>query len=617
MNFILADFHLLRPLWLLAIIPAIGLFMLIRHARSHASRWDKAIDSSLLPYLLDSQSGKGQRWPLFILLAAWLLSSLSLAGPVWEKLPQPVQKKEDALVVIQDLSLSFFVRDISPSRLTRTRYKLLDILHQRREGTTALIVYAGDAHLVAPLTDDTGTIAAMVDDLSPSIMPSYGSNLPDAVRLALRLFKDSGVGSGKLLLLTDEVVVADVGKVAKLLGDKDIILSILGVGTEDGAPIPKSDGGFLQDEQGKIIVPRLNRAVLQDLAAKHGGRYSDLQLDDSDIDYLLAAQSLVPQEEHYRQVDREFDQWLEQGHWLVLLVLPFALLAFRKGWIIGLVMIMLLSSNEAQAMEWQDLWLRKDQQAAKALADNDPGKAAGLFKTPRWQGVAEFQAGNYAGAAEVLNKLGGADDHYNRGNALARNGQLEEAMQAYEKALQLNPEMDDARFNRELIENLKQQQEQQQEKGGEGQEQDQENNEAGQDQQSNDQSQEQQGENQQGESQQQGENQQQQDTSQGEDEQTDQQQKPDPTDDGDAGQQGDKDEQSRAAEQPGEEESDDQIPAGSTPLSAGELTAEQQQTLDQLLRKIPDNPGGFLRRKFKYQSSQNRDQRPSRSKKIW
>jgi Ca-activated chloride channel family protein len=607
-----ANFHLLRPLWLLALLPAVLLFLTIRHLRVHSSRWDKAIDSSLLPYLLDGEPAKQHRWPLIILLIAWLLTSLSLAGPVWEKLPQAVQKKEDALVIIQDLSLSFFAKDLSPNRLARTQHKLLDILRSRKEGTTALIVYSGEAHVVTPLTDDTNTIAAMVPDLSPLIMPSFGSNLRDAVTQALRLFKDGSVSSGKILLLTDEIAPAEVDKVASLMDGNNIVLSVLGVGTEDGGPIPKDEGGFLKDEQGNIIIPRLNSDILKDLAFKNGGRYSELQLDDSDINYLLKAMPLAPEQGQYRQIDREFDQWREQGHWLALLILPFALLAFRRGWIIVLVMIISMSGNEAQAMDWQDLWLRKDQQAAKALAADDPQKAAGLFESSQWQGAAEYRAGNFDGAVTAFSGLDSDDDRYNLGNALARKGQLDEALKAYDEVLQLSPGMEDARFNRELVEKMIQQQEQQKEQGEkQGSEEQQQNQKEGE-----------QGQDQQGQSSDQtAKDQDQQAKDQNKAGKEDQAEQDDPVADQQQARQGEKDQQNKDSEdrkagQPGEE-GGEQAPAGGNQSAEDKLSAEQQQALQQWMRKIPDNPGGLLKRKFEYQYRQNPDRNPQKNKKIW
>lgn len=619
MNVIVENFHFLRPFWLLAIIPAGMLFMAIRHLKASANRWDKAIDRQLLPYLLDGASGPRFRWPAIILLISWLLASLSLAGPTWEKLPQAVKKKADALVVIQDLSVSFLATDLSPNRLTRARHKLFDILQARKEGTTALIVYSGDAHVVAPLTDDTNTIIAMIPDLSPVIMPSYGSNLQAAVKMALNLFKAGGVGSGRILLLTDEVEENQMAEVVDLLAGKNIILSVLGVGTEDGGPIPKNDGGFLKDEQDNIVIPRLNRNVLLELAKKGDGRYSDLKIDDSDFSYLLAQDPLEIKREQYRQIDREFDQWQEQGHWLVLLILPFALLAFRRGWLIGLVLMILLSANDAQAMQWQDLWLRPDQQGAKALADNDPRQAAELFKSRQWQGAAEYRAGNYEGAIAAFNELESGDDNYNLGNALAHKGEFDKALNAYDKALQLSPDMEDASFNRKLVEKLMQEQKQQQEQGenqdkeSDKQQQSKENGEQGQD--SPNQSQEQENKDQQEGQGDQSKEAGEQETQENEDSAlNDQHGQQDQSAEQDDQPHGEKDSSAGQQEEQGEGE---QSPSGKNQVQEEKLSAEEKQALEQWLRQIPDNPGGLLKRKFQYQYQQNPERNSPKNKKIW
>ena len=617
MDLLPPNFHFLRPLWLLGSIPGVMLFLVHWYLRAQASSWDKAIDKSLLPHLLDGDPEKRQRWPLLLLLVVWLLTSLAVAGPVWEKLPGGVQKKEDALVLIQDLSLSLYAGDLSPNRLARAHHKLLDILEKRKEGTTALVVYSGDAHLVAPLTDDTNTIAAVVPDLSPSIMPGYGSNLPEAVERALQLFRDTGISRGKFLLLTDEVDEEDADKVTELLGGKSVVLSILGVGTEDGGPIPKSDGGFLEDDQGNIIVPRLNRSLLVGLASGTGGRYSDIRLDDSDINYLLEAEPLLPESEGYRQIDREFDQWREQGHWLLLVIIPLALLSFRRGWILGVVLVISFWSTESQAMGWQDLWLSKDQQGARALAGKEPEKAAGLFISPQWQGAAEYQAGNYDKAAAAFGNSAQADDLYNRGNSLAKAGQLAEAVKTYQKALELDPGMEDAKFNKDLVEKIMQQQGQQdkqQQKGNSGEQgkQDQKAGEQGDDSEQN-----QRGDQQDGSEGASGDRQ---------DEREDKEKKTGSQQQGD-----DKEKQEEQGRQVGQEETgedekgeslDEAKETGSEEGShdgelEGQLSGEEKQALEQWLRRIPDNPGGLLRRKFEYESRDRQDRGSGPDKKIW
>ncbi len=603
------DFHFLRPLWFLALLPAGLLVLAIWAAQLRESGWERAISGALLPHLLEGRAGARQRWPAWLLLIAWLLASISLAGPVWKKLPQAVQHKEDGLVIIQDLSLSLYVQDLSPNRLTRARHKLLDILKSRQEGLTALVVYSGDAHVVCPLTDDTATIAAMVPDLEPGIMPSYGSNLAAAVELALRLCRDSSLSRGRLLLLTDEVAPEMASDVTKLLRGQDFTISILGVGTAAGGPISKGDSGFLQDERGNIVIPRLDGGELAKFAAANGGRYSEIRIDDGDFNYLLGGAPVLPREEEYRPVERKFDQWREDGYWLLLALLPLALLAFRRGWLIAaLLLAVLLPARPSQAMEWRDLWLRRDQQAARAPA--------------------EYRVGNYAAAAENFAKVDTAEAHYNRGNSLAQLGKLEEALQAYDQALKIDPNLADAQFNRQLVGDMLRQQKQPQnqvqkpDKSGQ--------NQAGQ----NDQ---QAGGNQGQKPNGAGKDQPGQAGGQGENGQSDPPGKP-----GEAAKNGQKangaqggaePRQNNAASQAGDEKggAEQKNPRGmmGKPSPAGQkgmekpnaaldsMNPEQQQELEQRLRQVPDNPGGLLRRKFEYQFQNNRQRGAGGSGKIW
>ncbi|WP_240554857.1 VWA domain-containing protein [Oceanicoccus sagamiensis] len=163
---ILDQFHFLRPEWLLAIIPATLLALFFWRQKSSAANWRGAINPQLLDHLIDGGSQRVARWPWLLLLLVWVTASIAMAGPTWTKLPQPIHKKQDALVIVLDLSLSMLAEDIKPSRLVRARHKILDILAQREEGLTALIAYSGDAHIVSPLTDDNPTIANLTPALA-------------------------------------------------------------------------------------------------------------------------------------------------------------------------------------------------------------------------------------------------------------------------------------------------------------------------------------------------------------------------------------------------------------------------------------------------------------------
>jgi Ca-activated chloride channel family protein len=566
------NFHFLRPIWLLALIPVLLFFVAMWRVNSVVTAWDKAIDKNLLPYLLDRSKNASQRTPLILLFAAWALSILALAGPVWEQLPQPVQKKEDALVIVFDLSLSMFAPDHAPNRLDLAKRKLRDILALREEGQTALVVYAGDAHTVTPLTDDVVTIEALVPSLSPNIMPLFGSKPVEAIELAIGLLDGTDANRGKVLLMTDGISGFDEELlITELFAENDYELLIMGIGTEEGAPIRTNDGNFLTDEAGALIIPTLNKNVLQSLANRVSGRYHDIQLADSDLAFLLSDFELLD-ENQMSDVEEEFDVWYEFGPWLLLLVLPIAAMSFRRGWLFSLVLItgsgMMLPSQQAQALEWKDLWMTKDQQAAEAFASEEHSTAALLFEATDWAGAANYKAANYEAAVASFSAIDTVDGHYNRGNALALSGNYAESIAAYDMALSLELGHADSLQNKAIVEQLL---EQEQAENGENQE----------------------GEDQENESEQNSENESDQDSESSE--QQDQE-----SQEGDESQQDQEQQNQPPEEQEGSESNSEQ----NTPSETTNEEFEEQQSLEQWLRRIEDDPGELLRRKFRYQYRQ-------------
>lgn len=629
MSLMLEQFHWLRPEWLLGILPALAFSLLLWQRKRQSSSWRTVIDPDLLPHLIDGQQTPLQRRGYGALFAAWCVACLALAGPTWEKLPQPVHKNESALVILLDLSPSMLAEDLKPSRLVRTRHKLIDLLQARDEGLTALIAYAGEAHVVSPLTDDTGTIESLLPALHPGVMPLRGSNPEMAVEKALELFQAAGIARGEILLVTDGIDTSATETLIDTLQDSNHRLSMLGVGTDDGAPIPTAQGGFVKDRQGGIVIASLNSHQLRQLAGELNSRFTLMQTDDRDIDWLSGNLSLDADpllSGQTRQLEREFDTWQEYGHWLALLLLPGILFCFRRGVILTVALpLALILPEHSHAASWDDLWLTGDQQGQKQLQAGDAKAAAEHFTSQDWKGAAQYRAGDYEAAAESFAQGTGATDHYNRGNALARSGKLDEALQAYEQALALDPELEDARFNHKLIEDLKNQQQNsdnqnQQDQNQQGDGQNQQNQNQGeqnsqdgnqspssqQDSESQSNSESQQNP---GDSSQQNENSpsnsQQQQSQTGEQSQDQQEagdsgQQPEPRE-----QQAEQGEQQSPQPQPGESEQAEQ---GEQPVAAQEsdLSPEEQQAMEQWLRQIPDDPSGLLRRKFKHQYDQRR-----------
>lgn len=629
------QFHFIRPLWLLLVVPALALTLYLWRAKSSGANWRAAIAPDLIDYLLEPGTEARRRWPL-LLLGGWLLGCFALAGPTWEKLPQPVLQKRDGLVIVLDLSLSMYAEDIKPSRLQRARYKVLDILRHRREGLTGLVVYSGDAHVVTPLTDDTATIANLVPALAPAMMPSFGSAAAAGVTQAIDLLRHAGFSRGRILLISDEIADDESAAVASSINAGGWQLSILGVGTDQGAPIPlviaSSDGSagnpnqpqrsFLKQNDGTIAIAQLHRERFAALAEKTGARYSDLRFDEADIDALLP--ETPPSTDDTRTVERSFDQWRERGPQFVIALLPLAALAFRRGWL--LLLLLLPFSAPSQALEWKDLWQRPDQRAQQQLKSGDAKAAAEQFRDPNWRGAAQYRSGEYQQAADTLQPLDAADAQYNRGNALAHAGKLQDALAAYDAALKKNPALDDAKANRDLVAKLLEQQQQQQNSQQGDKKQDQQKNDA---QQPNDGKQGDQQKD--GSSQQDGKSQSgNQSSGKGDDgKSSDGNSSPQDRQQGNSGnnrsdQRNSESSEQQAARQDAErKDGGKQRPAtadkpGDEARSQSDAQTErQQQATEQWLRQIPDDPAGLLRRKFLYEHRQRERSAPSDEQPTW
>ena len=585
-----ADFHFLRPLWFLGLIPAVLVLALFQWRKRSAGNWAQIINPALLPFLMQGETGKKRHstaWLITGLALVWLLSCISLAGPTWQQLPQPVHKEDSALIVVFDLSPSMLAEDIKPSRLVRARYKLIDILKKRREGFTALVVYGGEAHTVSPLTEDSNTIISLVPILHPTLLPEYGSNTEEAIEIALELAINGGYEQADILLITDGVARSAFGTIQSMVSQAGKFrLSILGVGTDQGAPIPLGDGGFVKDSRGAILIPKLGASSLQALSSAQGGNYQTITAGDSDIEQILAVtEQLFP--DATRELDRSFDLWDDQGYWLAILLLPALLLSFRKGAVVTLVFAPLLfSSHPVEALDWKDLWQTPDQQGAQALEDGDLEAAQSLFNDSQWRGSAAYKAGNYDQAIDDYLGAETANAHYNRGNSLAKSGDLEGAIEAYNQALKQLPEMEDAAANRDLVEKLKEQQEE----SSEQQDQDQEKKDQDKkDQQDQDQNQ-----------QQEDGDPQPSDSSDEQQEQDQQNQQPEETEQ-------EKEEREQAEQEAKEKEAQERKEKEQQEEAQAEPTEEEkqaQQEIEQMLRRVPDDPGGLLRAKFRYQSRQ-------------
>lgn len=444
----LQQFHFLRPawLWLLLALPLLA-WLAVRGLRARA-QLERLVDPQLLPYLLE---GRARRpgVPAAWLGVGWLLAVLALAGPTWSRVPQPLFADRAAQVVAISLSQRMLARDVAPSRLDRARYKARDLFDANRSGLNGLVAYAGEAFAVAPLTSDAHSLDELLDALAPDTMPVEGDDAAAAIARGAALIEAADAGGGSLVLITDDAG-ADAQQAARQARAEGVRVSVLGVGTPKGGPVPLAGGGFLRDARGDVAMAGRDDGALAAVATAGGGRYVVMASDRADIEALR-------RELHTggagAAIDQTGTQWEDRGPWLLLPLLPLLALAFRRGWLLLLPLVLLPAlPGRAEAGTWQDLWQRRDQQAAQALRDGHARQALDLARDPALRGAAAYRAGDYDASIDAWRPLDTADAQYNLGNALARAGRYRDALAAYDKALARDPQHADARANRKAVE---------------------------------------------------------------------------------------------------------------------------------------------------------------------
>ena len=594
--------HFLRPdwLWALLALPLIIALALYRQRRSDA--WRQAVDAHLLPHLLAAGAKRRVRLP-WALLLGWTLASLAMAGPSWRQQAQPMFQASAPLLVVLDLSSRISATDLPPSRLLQARAKVGQLLRARQGGQVGLVVYADDAYTVAPLTDDGRNVALYLDALSPDVMPRDGQRADRGIDWATRLMRQIGALQGQILLVSDQAdgEAALAAAQARSLG---LQVSVLGLGTPAGAAY--------RDGSGQIRQSALDEGSLRAVATAGGGRYARISADDSD---LRALGVLDAREGTAAQRPGEGKQWRDEGFWLLPPVMLLALLAFRRRAVLAAVLAvgLLPWMNDAQAQApatpvsqpaQGTLWKRSDQLQHQRLAE----------------GVQAYRKGDFATARRQFEGIDSDAGWYNLANTLAREGNYDDAIAAYDRALALHPGMADAVANRAVVDAARKRRPS---GGGQGQDQQkppqngQQKQPQGPQGQQNPQGQPKQGQQQPGQGQppsgqqgqpKAGDNNAQSEPQPGE-RGRDGQQAPPQVEDAKAQAQADEQQRQRM-QQAMQQAREGEAGKGGKPVPGGEgrtpRQREEQQAVEAWMRRVPDDPGALLRAKFQLENERRK-----------
>ncbi|MDW1898330.1 VWA domain-containing protein, partial [Vibrio sp. Vb1337] len=441
----MAEFIFLNPYWLLGLI-VIPIALLLNHKF-------RAQKSTLIAPHLSRMLGQNTQSKHYFTLwgLAWAITCISLAGPSWQSNARPSFELNQNRILVLDMSRSMFATDIKPNRLAQTRYKALDLLPKWKEGATGLIAYAGDAYNLSPLTTDSSTLAGIIENLSPELMPFQGANLPAAIELAINQFSQAGTQQGDIIVLADDLDTSELSRALDLVQGTKFRISVLAVGTPNGAPIALPDGSLLKTAQGTTVVAKTNLKNLQTLANKTGGLFVPIQHTNRDVENIAAFTNNIGSQLSATQSEEvKTDSRLNSGFWLLpLLLLPAALL-FRRGliWMVVATVVPVTWTPHAEA----NPFLNTDQQGAELYKQGEYEQAQNLFTNPSWKGAASYQKGDYEAAIEAFSHDASLNGRYNLANSLAQNGQLEDAADLYKKLLEEKPNFEAAKKNLSVVE---------------------------------------------------------------------------------------------------------------------------------------------------------------------
>ena len=298
----LADFHFIRPGWLLLAPLVIGLWWLWRRHSDPLRGWRAQIVPEMLEALVvGRESGSGR--PAQLVLLCWLAAIVAIAGPTWRLEPSPFADDATPLMILLKSDSSMEIPDPAPSRLERAHLKITDLAEVRKGQPLGLVAYAGSAHLVLPPTRDTAVVAQMAAEISPEIMPTPGDRLDLALREANRILVE-GQQSGSILVLAD-AVDTDAASLQSVANDLSFPVQFLAVNTPESS----------QNDSLRAGARTLNASV----------EALDFKGED-DVTAIVRRAASAPVAQRGEQGER----WQEAGYWLVPLVAFLLAASFRR-----------------------------------------------------------------------------------------------------------------------------------------------------------------------------------------------------------------------------------------------------------------------------------------------
>ncbi len=420
MNEFMANFHFLRPWWLLALLLPMFFYWKYFRGMKSLSSWEKVCDKKLLNFLLIKGSSVQRKLVGFLSMLGVISAIIAVAGPSWQKNAVPALTPENPVMILLNLSSDMQEKDLLPNRLERAKFKIRDLLQGLHSPQAGLIVYTNEPYLITPITDDVELVKNLLPAVQYDIMPENGDRLDRAIDLAVNRLKNAGYFNGNIIVFAPEAgqQLDKALAAARRAKDKNYEVSAVGVNTQT-------------DEK------------LQLITQYGGGIFVPLSGNDDDI---LKLDNFINENiGDLKKSENKQSFWLDYGYYLSIIPLICCLYFFRRG-ILAVLVLLALSSNVSAG-----LWLNTNQEGQKAFRQGDYQQAAEKFEDSAWKASAQYRLGDYEKALQNFAKNSDETALYNQGNALAKSGKIKEAIQKYEDVLKINPQHEDAKFNLEYL----------------------------------------------------------------------------------------------------------------------------------------------------------------------
>jgi Ca-activated chloride channel family protein len=313
------DFAKPNYLYLLGLVPLAALFLAWAVSRRRAIL-ARLGAPSLVEALSANVSPRKRRWKTALWFVALVALVVALARPLWgTQVTVKVQEGVEVMVVL-DVSNSMLAEDIKPNRLTRAKLTVEELMDRLGGNDVGLVIFSGAAFVQFPLTADFNTARLFLDGAGPGSISRPGTTLAEAIRVALAGFPEERATSRVILLLTDgEGHEGEPVAAAQDAAEQGVVIHAIGFGSPDGEPIPIRDSGgavvgYKKDDQGEMVLSRLDEITLQRIAGEAGGLYFRASAGGEEIDGIVEAIAALETGEQEGQFEM---QGVERFEWFV------------------------------------------------------------------------------------------------------------------------------------------------------------------------------------------------------------------------------------------------------------------------------------------------------------